>query len=154
MNLDELIQRELEHANAAADAKERALFEHGYGAARPAGEITGLGVFAIEPGPARMVERYLRVSIEVPGGSIEAGLQRAAGEPLALLRAELHRLLESEALVLNGDDITDDNAAPLIDAIDQRIAATWPARAWFVEIWQADECLSQVYAPYGMPRHR
>lgn len=107
--------------------------------------------FAARP-PA--VERYLRVTIEIPGGSIEAGMQRSRGEPLTLLRAELARVLAEEALALNGDDVTEETAGRLVDAIEVRVAAAWPARAWFVEIWDANEALSQVYAPYGMPRVR
>lgn len=97
------------------------------------------------------IERYLRVTIDIPGGSIEAGMQRTRGEPLTLLRAELARVLIDQALTLNGDDVTDETAGRLIDAIEDRISQLWPGRAWFAEIWQADEALSQVYAPYGMP---
>lgn len=100
------------------------------------------------------IERYLRATVTIPGGSIEAGVQRSLGEPLTLLRAELTRALGDEALALNGDDVTDGSAGRLIDAIEERIAEMWPARAWFVEIWQADEAVCQVYTPYRMPRVR
>jgi hypothetical protein len=100
------------------------------------------------------VERYLRATIAIPGGSIEAGMQRARGEPLTLLRSELQRIIGDEALILNGSDVDDEIAGRLIDAIEERIAETWPTRAWFVEIWDAESALSQVYAPYGMPRVR
>lgn len=100
------------------------------------------------------VELYFRATVVIPGGSIEAGLQRSRGEPLTLLRAELARVIADEALVLNGSDVTDETAGRLIDAIEERVAAIWPARAWFVEVWQAEEALCQVYAPYGMPRVR
>jgi hypothetical protein len=99
--------------------------------------------------PARPpIERYLRVSIEIPGGSIEAGLERATGEPLTILRNELRRILQDEALILNGDDVDDESAGRLIDSIEYQVRSTWSARAWFVEVWDAVEALSQVYQPY------
>lgn len=79
-------------------------------------------------------------------------MQRTRGEPLRLLRSELARVIADEALVLNGADVDDDSAGRLINAIEDRISRLWPGRAWFAEVWQADEALSQVYAPYGMPR--
>jgi hypothetical protein len=156
-DIGELFNSELDAANAFFDRRYRCLDEHGYGCAREkcgrsaSPRVVGLSGF-ISPAPA--IERYLRITIVIPGGSIEAGMQRSRGEPLRLLRAEFKRVLEGEALTLNGSDIDDDSVGPLIDRIEERVDATWPTRAWFVEIWQAEEALCQVYAPYGMPRVR
>jgi hypothetical protein len=122
-------------------------FDRGF---KSLGEKMGMGLSPASP----PIERYLRVTVEIPGGSIEAGLERSRGEPLHHLRVELARMIADATLVLNGDGITDDSAAPIIDDLEDCIQAAWPSRAWFAEVWQADECLSQVYAPYGMPRAR
>ncbi len=100
----------------------------------------------------RPIERYARATVVVPGGSIEAGVERQRGEPVRLIRAELARLLGEEFRALTCHEIGDECAAPLIDALEARLDAIWPARAWFIELWQADECLTQVYAPWGMPK--
>jgi len=134
VDIGELFNSELDAANAFFDRRDR--------------------VWRSRPRSLPPIERYLRATVVIPGGSIEAGMQRSRGEPLRLLRSELARVIADEALVLNGEDIDDDNAGPLIDRIEERISAIWPARAWFIEIWQADEAVCQVYAPYGTPRVR
>jgi hypothetical protein len=105
---------------------------------------------------ADRVERYLRVTVEVPGGSIEAGLERKLGEPLYVLRAELRTVIAvCHAAVAGRHDgvlpICDDTAAPVTDLIESRLRVTWPDRAWFVEVWSGAEALTQVYSPWGMP---
>jgi|SRR6185295_2003752 len=153
-DLGKLFDLECNAANELFDRREREMLEHGY--RKPGVEserMTGLDVCVHSP-RCRVIERYLRATITIPGGSIEAGMQRTRGEPLTLLRAELARIIADEVLTLNGDDVDDESAGRLIDAIEERISETWPARAWFVEVWQADEAVCQVYAPYGMPRRR
>jgi hypothetical protein len=102
----------------------------------------------------RATEYYLMVTVDIPGGTLTAGLQRSPGEPLPIIRAELRRVTTDAALILNGDSITDDTAAPLIDAVAARLTATWPDRAWFLEVWDAVEELAQTYSPFGRPRHQ
>ena len=102
------------------------------------------------------IESYLRATVIVPGGSIEAGLQRRRGEPLHWLRGRLRDVVAERSLVLNGDPLDEDNGQRLTDALDIAMDEEWPDRAWFVELWIADasgsgECLTQVYAPFGMP---
>lgn len=121
-------------------------------------EVVGLAGYL--PAPRRPVESYARVSVAVPGGSVEAGLERGTtAEPLRLKCAELRRIIADEALALNGDCLDEDNGAWLTAALDVRMRETFPGRAWFVELWIADadgteEPLSQVYAPWGMPMER
>lgn len=103
------------------------------------------------------IESYVRATVVVPGGSIEAGLQRRNGEWLQPLRAKLRGIVEGQAFVLNGDALNEENGEALTDRLDRAMANEWPDRGWFVELWIADaggdgECLSQVYAPFGMPR--
>lgn len=98
-----------------------------------------------------VIERYAGATISIPGGSIELGLQRGVGEPVTMKRAEMRRICEEEALVLNGDDVGEAAAAALSDAIDARFAQTWPGLAWFIEIWRAEERLTQVYHRWPIP---
>lgn len=103
------------------------------------------------------VESYARISVAVPGGSVEAGLQRESPEPLRLKRAEMARIIAEEALALNGEPLSEENGNWLTAGIEQRFREAWPSRAWFVELWMADadgdeQPLTQVYAPWGMPR--
>lgn len=101
----------------------------------------------------RPVESYVRMTVEVPGGSVEVGLQRQLGEPMRLLRSEIRRLVEESALILNGEALNEDNGRELTDLLEVRFRSVWPARAWFLELWLGEEALSQVYAPWGMPIH-
>lgn len=98
-----------------------------------------------------VIERYAGATVDIPGGSIELGLQREAGEPVSDKRAEMRRICDEEALVLNGDDINDGFAAVLSDRIDARFSAVWPGLAWFIEIWNARERLTQVYHRWPLP---
>jgi hypothetical protein len=100
------------------------------------------------------VERYAGLTVDIPGGSIELGLERDRGESVIAKRAEMRRICEEEALVLNGDGVSEDSAAELSDSIDARFRERWPGLSWFVEIWNERERLTQVYAPRGMPRTR
>ena len=101
--------------------------------------------------PAALTELYAGATVEIPGGSIELGLQRGRGEQIALKRSEAKRICAEEALVLNGDDVTEDSAARLTDRLAERFAATWPRRAWFLEVWCASERLTQVYHRWPWP---
>lgn len=109
-----------------------------------AAEVTG-------PPAATLTERYAGCTVEITGGTIELGLQRDRGEPIGPKRNDARRICAEEALVLNGDDIDEDSAARLSDAIAARFEATWPRRAWWIEIWQADERLTQVYHRWPWP---
>lgn len=105
------------------------------------------------------IESYARVSIPVPGGSIEAGLQRCAAEPLRLIRAELERVLADEALALNGEALDEDSGDWLTAALHDRMIAVFSGRAWFLELWIADADgdevpLTQVYAPWSTATFR
>ena len=107
------------------------------------------------PRPAHpTVERYLLVTLEIPGGSIEVGLHRNPGEPIHWLRSELRRIASDEVLILNGENVTDDTATRIVDSIEARVQATWPNRPWWAEVYDTVERLTQSYAPYGMPRHQ
>lgn len=101
--------------------------------------------------PVTLTERYAGATVDIPGGTIELGLQRNRGEPIALKRAEMKRIVAEEALVLNGDDINEDSAARLSDRLDARFSETWPDRAFWVEIWRAEERLTQVYHRWPLP---
>lgn len=101
-----------------------------------------------------LTERYAGATVAIPGGSVELGIQRERGEPINGLRASVRSVVEAYALVLNGDDVTEDSAAALSDAIDAALSSAWPDRAWFVEIWNADERLTQVYHRWAWPGDR
>jgi hypothetical protein len=98
-----------------------------------------------------LTERYAGATIDIPGGTVELGLQRSCGEPIAPARALMRHVVEECALVLNGDDITEATAPSLSDRIDATFGDRWPDRAWFVEIWDAKERLTQVYHRWQWP---
>ena len=99
-------------------------------------------------------ERYTLVTVDLPGGNIEAGVHRDLGEPVAVLRSELRRLARlSVEEVLGGMFMVCDDTAPrLVDALEAHIQRTWPSRPWWCEVYDESERLTQTYAPYGMPR--
>lgn len=100
------------------------------------------------------IERYALVTVEVPGGNIEAGVHRALGEPVAVLRSELRRLVRLAEVDVLGElfMICDDTAPRLVDVLEEHIQRTWPSRPWWCEVYDESERLTQTYAPYGMPR--
>lgn len=98
-----------------------------------------------------IIERYAGATVEIPGGSVEIGLQRGRGEPINTLREEAKDIVAQCALRLNGDCINEDGAARLSDRIDEWFAATWPGRAWWIEIWRGEERLTQVYHRWPLP---
>lgn len=100
---------------------------------------------------ASIIERYAGATVEIPGGSVELGLQRGRGEPINHLRSEAKHIVAQCALPLNGDDVDEDSAARLSDRIDEWFAETWPSRAWWIEIWRAEERLTQVYHRWPLP---
>ena len=99
-------------------------------------------------------ERYTLVTVDLPGGNIEAGVHRELGEPVAVLRSELRRLVQLAVdEVLGGLFMVCDDTAPrLVDALEAHIQRTWPSRPWWCEVYDESERLTQTYAPYGMPR--
>ena len=105
--------------------------------------------------PTRQVERYVRCSIDVivskrrDVGSIAAGLQVEPTDVPAVLRTDFRAGIDYVRALARNDDFDQ-----LTSMLEDHITARWPGRAWFVEVWSEDECLTQVYAPYGMPRFR
>lgn len=98
-----------------------------------------------------ITERYLGATVEIPGGSVELGLQRNVGEPIHWLRKEAKRLVGECVLQLNGDCIDEHEAPRLIDRIDRWFSETWPDRAYFLEVWDASERLVQTYHRWKWP---
>lgn len=120
----------------------------------------GMGV-----GMGETIERYVRCSVDVMAkltgpvtelwgntrtvktGSIEGGLQLLRGESPGSLREESRAGLDYVRAMFDKADFD-----TLSQMLEEHIAARWPGRGWFVEVWNIDECVSQVYAPCGMPR--
>lgn len=98
-----------------------------------------------------ITERYLGATVEIPGGSVELGLQRQVGEPIHWLRSEAKRIVAECALELNGDDVDDDSAPRLIDRMAAWFDETWPQRAYFLEVWNASERLVQTFHRWKWP---
>lgn len=102
------------------------------------------------------IERYVRCSVEIIGtkrrvvGSIEAGLLVTPDSDHRALRDQLRSVL-GDALAFDGGR---GDADDLTQTLENFIVDRWPDRAWFVEVWNEDEALTQVYAPHGMPRWR
>lgn len=113
------------------------------------------------PRPTPPVERYVRASVDIPGGSIELGYQydldangRTDTRGTAACRAALRGFADRAARhTLQGRDLTEVLADELTDALSDSIAAvTAPGIGWFVEVWNEREALTRVYAPCGMPK--
>ena len=97
------------------------------------------------------IERYVRCSVDVSGGSVEAGVEYRAAEATGEIRRLLRKLIEVAA----GDGpLTEQRVDMITRSLEMAMSCAFQGRAWFVEIWNAHEALTQVYAPYGMPRHQ
>jgi hypothetical protein len=103
------------------------------------------------PATRTITERYAGATVDIPGGSVELGIQRGRGEPVTQLRAHAKDIVTTCALILNGDNVSEDTAADLSDRIDTLFAEAWPDRAWFIEIWNANDRLTQVYHRWLWP---
>lgn len=104
------------------------------------------------------IERYIRCSVDIPSGSVEVGLQREppTGNERVTIRQLVH-VAYMRSLTVGGLDeprwSTMEEFADIITPdLEKSFSQVWPDRAWFVEIWNETEALSQVYQPYGMPR--
>lgn len=110
-------------------------------------------------GMGETIERYVRCSVDVTVagpllgrfrlGSIEGGLQLLGGESPGPLREEFRAGLDYVRAMFDMADFD-----TLSRVLEEHVVARWPGRGWFVEVWNIDECVSQVYAPCGMPRVR
>lgn len=130
--------RERELRESARSKRVDELFMQGLGPLRP--------LFERPP-----IERYVRCSVDLPGGSLELGLFYNRGEPLRGLSDKLGELATKAARVVDGP-ITLEIAEMLSAELEANIVAQWGDRAWFLEVWNADSALTQIYAPHGMPR--
>lgn len=118
----------------------------------PAEPIAGLGPAAAAAAfPVRPVEHYVRTSVGIYGGSVEAGIWYEPGEPTAPLRSKLREVIETAAL---GVSLRGEGSVRCSARIEQSLGQLWPGRPFFVEIWNEHDGLTQVYAPCGMPRSR
>lgn len=123
----------------------------------------GVALAAGRPVPTRRrpIERYVRATVEIPGskgridGSIEIGLHRERHEQPSWYRNALIEVGEVAVRLLRGRPLDEDTADEITEDLDARIVGLWGDRPRFIEIWRgtgtAEEALSQVYAPHGMP---
>lgn len=103
---------------------------------------------------SRQIERYIRCSVDILGGSVELGLQHngVPGDPSGD-RAHVRKMVASWCAATERGGVSfEARADQLIVDLESIFSVHWPDRAWFVEIWNEREALSQVYQPYGMPR--
>lgn len=107
------------------------------------------------PGVRPPIERYVRASVDVKGGSVELGVQYFDGEDINAMR-ELALALVSAAVYQSalGDTLTPDIADYLTTTLDDHIVSNWGDRGRFIEVWNATSALTQVYVPCGMPMNR
>lgn len=106
--------------------------------------------------PARPpIERYMRCSVEIPGGSVEVGLSYETTPDVD--REDLRRVVLDECAAIDHEESSatvEQLADVLTLLLECEFSSRWPNRAWFVEVWNDSEALTQVYQPYGMPRHK
>lgn len=102
------------------------------------------------------IDRYVFATVDIPGGQIFAGLAYEEGEALAPMCAALadYATYAADIMRKKGDKLDEDVAHALTEATRINVEECWPGRAWFVEVWNEREALTQTYAPYGRPRVR
>lgn len=106
-------------------------------------------------GPRPPVERYVRASVDIPGGSVEVGIGYRDGKPdidRDTIRKLVHSCYFKSKLADDWRGEIEYLATALTPMLERDIAFVWPGRAWFFEVWSATEALTQVYQPYGVPR--
>lgn len=97
------------------------------------------------------VERYFRCSSTTADFEVDAGIEMRTGDDAELMAAQLSavaltvaRRAQSVADVVRSSEAV----APIFEA-------TWPGRAYFVEIHDArSRAWTQVFQPFGVPRNR
>jgi hypothetical protein len=102
------------------------------------------------------IERYVLATVDIPGGQVFAGLGYERGELVAGKREHLIGIVSVHASrdAVGGDPVTVGSADDLSQRIERDLSLTFQDRAWFVEIWNEREALTQTYAPWGRPRTR
>lgn len=103
------------------------------------------------------VERYVRTSVEIAHGSLEVGVQYFDGEDVDHMRGCIHewaRMTSAWKGAIAGT-LTAADADRMTRWLDERLVSAYgDERGRFIEVWNATEALTQVYAPCGMPRVR
>jgi len=117
-------------------------------------------------------EDYVRVTVSALGYTFEPAVEYRDGDVLRHLARRLkhfshdfaHRALRALEI-----DWTSYDAMPTADAmmdrmpdvmaaaraVGEQIAAEWPDRAYFIEVWQdGREGFAQVFQPFGVPRNQ
>ena len=97
------------------------------------------------------VERYARTTFTTAGITIEPGIQYELLENVVELGRRLREIAAEAAahrMALGAYAI--DSVAI---AVERAVAATWPERAFFVEVYDADGNWIQIFQPYGLPRN-
>jgi hypothetical protein len=156
--MQEAWDREMEAVKQRCDADDQLM-----AAAARGGPFWGVGEEPVDPGqltglagwipvPAPPIERYIRCSIEIPDGSIEMGLEVTSGPAsrttLRQIAIAAYMTARVESQWTNVEGLAD----AITPILERSMVGIWPDRPWFFEVWSATEALSQVYAPYGMPR--
>lgn len=97
-----------------------------------------------------MAERecYVR-AVYMPTAELEciAGLEHREGDDLERMYAEIYFAMRAGVCDLAGA-----NDLVIAVAIERRICALWPDRAWFLEVGRDDRWI-QIFVPFGLPRH-
>lgn len=98
------------------------------------------------------VERYARCSFTIGALTIEPGLQYELGEDAEALCRQLREVARGsvDSIRIPIERVPFDNLA--VD-VERAIKATWPGRAYFVEIHSDDGCWTQIFQPFGVPRN-
>lgn len=111
-------------------------------------------------------ERYLRCSVDIKRprwwwphvvGSVEVGLQYEDDDSSLDWNRETLQIAVASAvrMVVGGRPLTPSLADCLSADIERRLIAIWgDHRGRFIEVWDREQALTQVYQPCGMPRFR
>lgn len=97
-------------------------------------------------------EAYVRAVIEQDGVEIIAGLEFRRGERGKLLGVQL-RIVVNLAIVRLLKHAALDDDEVIAQAVEERIVAQWPDRAYFLEVGR-DKQWIQIFQPWGVPRER
>jgi hypothetical protein len=107
----------------------------------------------IDPGPPAIfhrppVEKYVRVTIESRGFTLEPAVEWREGDDFDRATAVLESIGEAASA------IGWPHQMKAAEECGRRIATHFPDRAYFVEVWHGErKGFAQVFQPYGVPRN-
>ena len=96
-------------------------------------------------------EKYVRTTVEANGFTLEPAIEWRDGDVFEVDERIIRGLAcdATRGLVVSTPD-----AADVAETCARLLAARWPDRAYFVEVWQDGKSgFAQIFQPFGLPRN-